>query len=198
MSNQYTANPADSARRSQPPQGAGRRLLLVAAAFLALMSWARPAVCQTPFPSYAYIVGRNFARDMAGGGKTLGGDGLADIWIAFVHRNIAASLPHGSGYFVKWMKLYHPTLPGYRWDTIPGSGAPLLVVTLDQGRQVLNRQDGSIDGLNLATEGRLDLYVSDPTFRLAVNLKGLILEVGTTDGTMSIAVEPSNFYEHLY
>jgi hypothetical protein len=159
---------------------------------------SHPADAQTPFPSLAYVVGRNPAMDLAGSGKSVGGDGIADTWIAFVHRNLRESLPHGSGYFVKWMKLYHPTLPGYRWDTIPGSSAPLLVVTLDQGRQILNHQDGSIDGLTLATEGRLDLYFSDPTFRVASSLPGLILEIGTTDGTIRIAVDPSNFHEHLY
>jgi hypothetical protein len=96
------------------------------------------------------------------------------------------------------MKLYHPTLPGYRWDTVPGSNNPILVVTLDQGREVLNHQDGSIDGLKLPLEGRLDLFVSDPTMRMADRLAGLMLDIVTTDGTVTIPVDPSSFYEHQY
>lgn len=156
------------------------------------------ATAQVPFPSFAYVVGRNPAIDLAGRGKSVGPDGQPDIWIAVIHRNLAASLAHGSGYHVKSMRLYHPTLPFYRWDTIPGSNNPLLVVTLDQGREVLNHRDGSIDGLNLAREGRLDLFVSDPTFRMADRLEGLILEIETTDGTVRIPVSPSSFYEHQY
>jgi hypothetical protein len=172
------------------------------AALLACLA-ADSGWAQTPFPSFAYVVGRSPSVDLAGPGKTVGRDGLADIWIAFVHRNLAASLPSssrsgGSGYHVKWMKLYHPTLPGYRWDTIPNSNNPLLVVTLDQGREVLNHKDGSVDGLNLAQEGRLDLFVSDPTFRMADGLKGLVLEVETTDGTVRVPVDASSFYEHQY
>jgi len=171
-------------------------------AFLAgllTLAMADSAPAQTPFPSFAYVVGRSPSVDLAGRGKTAGRDGLADIWIAFVHRNLSASLPTGgNGYHVKWMKLYHPTLPGYRWDTIPGSSNPLLVVTLDQGREVLNHKDGSIEGLNLAQEGRLDLFVSDPTFRMADRLEGLMLELGTTDGTIRVPVASSSFYEHLY
>ncbi len=153
---------------------------------------------QTPFPSFAYVVGRNPGIDLAGRGKTVGPDGLPDIWIAFIHRNLAASLPRGSGYHVKWMKLYQPNLPGYRWDTIPGSDNPLLVVTLDQGREILNHRDGSIDGLNLAREGRLDLFVSDPTLRMADRLDGLMLEIETTDGTVRVPVASSSFFEHQY
>ncbi len=173
------------------------------AALLTLVT-ADSAPAQTPFPSFAYVVGRNPSIDLAGPGKTVGPDGLPDIWIAFVHRNLAASLPRaspaggGSFYHVKWMKLYQPTLPGYRWDTIPGSRNPLLVVTLDQGHEVLNHRDGSIAGLNLAREGRLDLFVSDPTFRMADRLEGLMLEVETTDGTIRVPVAPSSFYEHQY
>jgi len=169
------------------------------AAVLALVP-AGSGSAQPPFPSFAYIVGRAPATDLAGRGKTVGPDGLPDIWIAFVHRNLSASLPKGggNGYHVKWMKLYQPYMPGYRWDTIPGSSNPLLVVTEDQGREILNRKDGSIDGLNLAREGRLDLYVSDPTFRMADGLKGLTLEVETTDGTIRVPVDASSFYEHQY
>jgi hypothetical protein len=156
------------------------------------------ATGQIPFPSFAYVVGRNPAIDLAGRGKAVGPDGEPDILIALFHRNLAASLTQGNGYHVKSMKLYHPTLPGYCWDTIPGSNNPLLVVTLDQGREVLNHRDGSIDGLNLAREGRLDLFVSDPTFRMADRLEGLILEIETTDGTVRIPVAPSSFYEHQY
>ena len=168
------------------------------AGLLALALSAVPVHAQVRFPSFAYVVGRNPAIDLAGPGKTVGPDGLADIWIAFIHRNLGASLTRGDGYHVKWMRLYHPTLPGYRWDTIPGSNNPLLVVTLDQGREVLNHKDGSIDGLNLAREGRLDLFVSDPTFRMAGSLPGLMLEIETTDGTIRIPVAPSSFYEHEY
>jgi hypothetical protein len=168
------------------------------AALLALVM-ADSAPAQIPFPSFAYVVGRTPAVDLAGNGKTVGPDGLPDIWIAFVHRNLSSSLPNGgNGYHVKWMKLYQPYMPGYRWDTIPGSNNPLLVVTEDQGREILNRKDGSIDGLNLAREGRLDLYVSDPTFRMADGLKGLMLEVETTDGAIRVPVDASSFYEHQY
>jgi len=169
---------------------------LLAGLFALIVADSAPA--QTPFPSFAYVVGRSASVDLAGPGRTVGRDGQADIWIAFVHRNLSASLPHGSGYHVKSMKLYHPTLPGYRWDTIPGSANPLLVVTLDQGREVLNHKDGSVDGLNLAQEGRLDLFVSDPTFRMADRLEGLMLEVETTDGTVRVPVSASSFYEHQY
>ena len=165
---------------------------------LALLAVSDSTFAQTRFPSFAYVVGRNPAIDLAGQGKTVARDGVPDIWIAFVHRNLAASLPHGSGYFVKSMKLYHPTLPGYRWDTVPGSNNPILVVTLDQGREVLNHQDGSIDGLKLPLEGRLDLFVSDPTLRMADRLAGLMLDIVTTDGTVTIPVDPSSFYEHHY
>jgi hypothetical protein len=159
---------------------------------------AGSASAQAPLPSFAYVVGRASTVDLAGHGKLVGPDGLPDICIVFVHRNLSASLPKGNGYHVKWMKLYQPYMPGYRWDTIPGSNNPLLVVTEDQGREVLNRKDGSIDGLNLAREGRLDLYVSDPTFRMADQLAGLMLEVETTDGTVRIPVAASSFYEHQY
>lgn len=173
-------------------------LIGVWALVLLLLPAFESATGQIPFPSFAYVVGRNPAVDLAGRGKSVGPDGEPDIWIALFHRNLAASLTQGSGYHVKSMKLYHPTLPGYRWDTIPGSNNPLLVVTLDQGREVLNHRDGSIDGLNLAQEGRLDLFVSDPTFRMADRLEGLILEIETTDGTVRIPVAPSSFYEHQY
>ena len=189
----------DSALTRRYPQAAGRALKSAFLASLLAVAIAGSAHAQTPFPSFAYVVGRSPSVDLAGRGKTVGRDGLADIWIAFVHRNLSASLPPGSsGYHVKWMKLYHPTLPGYRWDTIPGSNNPLLVVTLDQGREVLNHKDGSVDGLNLAREGRLDLFVSDPTFRMADRLDGLMLEIETTDGTIRLPVAPSSFYEHQY
>jgi len=189
----------DSALTRRYPQAAGRALKSVFFAGLLALVTADPGYAQTPFPSFAYVVGRSPSVDLAGRGKTVGPDGLPDIWIAFIHRNLSTSLPHGgNGYHVKWMKLYQPTLPGYRWDTIPGSNNPLLVVTLDQGREVLNRKDGSVDGLNLAQEGRLDLFVSDPTFRMADRLEGLMLEVETTDGTIRVPVAPSSFYEHQY
>lgn len=190
----------DSALTRPYPQAVVRTVKSAAlAAALALVA-AASAPAQPPFPSFAYVVGRSAATDLAGRGKTVGRDGLPDIWIAFVHRNLSASLPKGSGtgYHVKWMKLYHPYMPGYRWDTIPGSSNPLLVVTEDQGRVILNQKDGSIAGLNLARQGRLDLYVSDPTFRMADGLKGMMLEVETTDGTIRIPVDASSFYEHQY
>ena len=203
ITNHYTTTISDSALTFQILQGLERQGLrrclrvCIATICLALLFPVQTSA-QTPFPSYAYVIGKNPAVDLAGPGKTVGGDGIADTWVAFVHRNLRESLAHGSGYYVKWMKLYHPTLPGYRWDTIPGSSAPLLVVTQDQGRTILNHGDGSIDGLMLTTEGRLDLYFSDPSFRVAANLPGLILEIGTTDGTIRIAVDPTNFHEHLY
>lgn len=175
-----------------------RNCLLAAAILVA----PEAGFAQIPFPSFAYVVGRNPAIDLANGGKSVGGDGVPDIWIAFFHRNLAFSLPHGgqsiSGYHVKSMSLYQPKLAGYRWDTVPGSHNPILVVTLDQGREILNHQDGSIDGLSLPLEGRLDLFVSDPTFRMAGGLAGLQLDIVTTDGTITIPVAPTSFYEHQY
>jgi hypothetical protein len=177
------------------PQGSAsfRKILSVLA-----VAVCQPASAQTPFPSFAYVVGIDRGVDLAGQGKMVGKDGLPDIWIAFIHRSLAASLPHGgSGYYIKSMKLYHPTLANYRWDTVPGSTAPILVVTREHGSEILNHRDGSIDGLKLSREGRLDLFVSDPSFRLAGGLSGLMLEIVTTDGTIRIPVEPSSFYEHL-
>ena len=66
-------------------------------AALALLAIADSAPAQTPFPPYAYVVGRNPAIDLAGPGKMVGPDGLPDTWIAFIHRNLSAALPRGSG-----------------------------------------------------------------------------------------------------
>lgn len=189
----------DSAGANAFLQYAHRGKSLFIILFLALC-WPGSPAAQTPFASYAYVVGRNPGIDFIGLAKLRSKDGVPDTWIALIHRNLAASLPHGAGngYRVKWMRLYHPRVPGYRWDTIPDSNAPLLVVTMDQGRQILNHADGSIDGLNLATEGRLDLFVSDPTFRVGPNLPGMILHIETMDGSIEVPVAPANFYEHQY
>jgi len=190
----------DSALTRPYPQAVVKAMKSAFLAVALALGLADSAPAQIPFPSFAYVVGRAPATDLAGAGKTIGPDGRPDIWIAFVHRNLSASLPNGggNGYHVKCMRLYQPYMPGYRWDTIPRSNNPLLVVTEDQGREILNRKDGSVDGLNLAREGRLDLYVSDPTFRMADGLKGLMLEVETTHGTIRAPVDASSFYEHQY
>ena len=168
---------------------------------------AAPASAQTPFPSVAYVVGLNPSTHLAQIGHAVGGsdalDAGPDTWIVLVHRHIASSLPTRpgasiSGYFVKSMRLYHPHVPSMNWNTVRGSTAPLLVVTRDQGAEVLNRADGSIAGLNLAREGRLDLFIDDPSLRIASQLPGLLLEVTTLDGVFTIPVDPFNFYDRQY
>lgn len=100
-----------------------------------------------------------------------------------------------SGYHIRSMTLRHKTIPGLRWDTVPGNGVPLLVV-MDAGVRV-NAADGSIAGYNLSTDRLLDLYMADPG-QIGWRIAGFVLDIDTLDGKLTIDVQPQNIYESTY
>lgn len=185
-------------------------------AALALLAAATAA--QTPPPSFAYIVGRTDGLDLASDSEIAGPDGSPDGWVRVLVRapgyQIAeaarrlpaqrnqASVPPFSGqtggiggYYVKSMTLRHRTIPGLRWDTVPGNGVPLLVV-VDRG-QVANAPTGSVAGLNLSVDRTIDLYMADPG-PIAWRTTGFVLEIDTLDGKLVLEVQPYNIYEANY
>ena len=190
---------------------------------LALLALAPvPAAAQTPFPTTAYIVGRANGIDLASNSETMGPDGRADGWLRVLIRapGYHIAQQHGklpdranagytlgplsggrsetggiSGYYVKSMRLYHRTIPGLAWDTVPGNQVPLLVVADADG--VINRPDGSIAGYIISTERKLDLYVADPG-QIGWRIVGFVLEIDTLDGKLSVEVQPYNIYEANY
>jgi hypothetical protein len=195
-------------------------LIWIAAAAATLVP--QLAAGQTPLPCYAYIVGRADGLDLASNSEIQAPDGQADGWVRVLVRaigfqiveatgrlpsppsagNVRGPVSGGrsqtggiSGYYVKSMTLRHKTIPGLRWDTIPGNGVPLLVVA-DRG-QVANAPSGSVAGLNLSAERTLDLYVADPG-QIGWRVAGFVLDIDTLDGRLTINVQPYNIYEANY
>jgi hypothetical protein len=183
---------------------------------------AAPALAQTPLPTMAYIVGRAEGLDLASDSEIAGPDGRPDGWLRVLVRAIGYNIAQASGrlpepgaagntlgpvsggrsltggisgYHVKSMALRHKTIPGLRWDTIPGNNVPLLVVV--DGANVVNAPTGSIAGLNLSIERTIDLYVADPG-HIGWRVVGFALEIDTLDGKLTIDVQPYNIFEANY
>ena len=212
------------------------RMGLLALALAAGGAFACPdAAAQTPFPSFAYIVGRANGVDFASDSEIQGPDGRPDGWLRLLLRSpgyyiaeatgklpplppdsptLSTAAPIGgqvtfggvsggrsgfapgvSGYHLKSMTLRHKTVPGLRWDTIPGNNIPLLVL-VDEGG-IVNSTTGSVAGLNLSIERKLDLYVADPG-HIGWRVAGFVLEIETLDGKLVLEVQPYNIYEANY
>jgi hypothetical protein len=75
--------------------------------------------------------------------------------------------------------------PQHRWDTLPYSSDPLLLVESD-GKRV-NRTDGSIAGFALPDDASVDLFVGDDGSVLTRHIP-LDLEIVTLDGAYTINV----------
>jgi len=173
------------------------------------------ARAQTPAPSFAYIVGRTDGLDLVSDSEIAGPDGRPDGWvrvlvrapgyqIAEASRRLPAQKnPNGvapfsgqtggiSGYYVKSMQLRHKTMPGLRWDTIPGNDVPLLMVV--DGDRIANAPTGSVAGLTLSVDRTLDLYMADPG-PISWRVAGFVLEIDTLDGKLVLEVQPHNIYE---
>ncbi|HYH18241.1 MAG TPA: hypothetical protein VD995_06450 [Azospirillum sp.] len=148
---------------------------------------APPARAQAPSGSYCYIFGRSADDDHAGLVKAPLPDGERDTELRLYLNNLHYYLGPSASHDIRWMRLRHRTLPGLRWDTVPGSRSPVLVVRW-QGRTV-NRGDGSIAGLNLPDRTFLQLFVADPG-PVAARTQGFVLDVTTFDGTLTIPVAP--------
>ncbi|HEY0837988.1 MAG TPA: hypothetical protein VGE72_28995 [Azospirillum sp.] len=145
------------------------------------------ARAQAPGGSYCYIFGRSADDDFAGQAKAPLPDGERDTELRLYLNNLYYYLGPSGSHHIRSMRLRHRTLPGLRWDTVPGSRAMGLVVRWN-GRTV-NRGDGSIDGLNLPDRAFLQLFVADPG-PVAARTQGFVLDVTTMDGTLTIPVVP--------
>lgn len=166
-------------------------------AFLAALLAALPAaaLAQLPSGSYCYIFGRALEDDMAGASDMPLRDGVPDTELRLYLNNLYFYLGRNGSHFIRSMRLRHTTLPGLRWDTIPGNGVPVLVVRYD-GRTV-NRPDGSIDGLNLPDRAFLQLFVADPG-PVAARTPGFVLDVTTLEGTLTIPVRPFDLNDNQF
>lgn len=104
-------------------------------------------------------------------------------------------VPGVSGYYLKSMTLRHKTIPGLRWDTIPGNNIPLLMLADENG--IVNSPTGSVAGYNLSIERKLDMYVADPG-HIGWRVAGFVLEIETLDGKLVLDVQHYNIYEANY
>ncbi len=237
-----------------------RALTVPAVGALCAVSDGAPAAAQTPFPSYAYIVGRANGLDLVSNSELPGPDGRPDGWIRLLLRSpgyyiaeatgkldqvgngipAVNATPNGnrvvsngtdlpanpslggpagpaavggqvtfggvsggrsgfvpgvSGYYLKSMTLRHKTIPGLRWDTIPGNTYPLLMLADENG--TVNSPTGSVAGYNLSIERKLDMYVADPG-HIGWRVAGFVLDIETLDGRLTLDVQPYNIYEANY
>ncbi|MCK6449711.1 MAG: hypothetical protein L6R19_02445 [Alphaproteobacteria bacterium] len=207
-----------------------------------------PAAAQTPFPSYAYIVGRANGLDLASNSEIQGPDGRDDGWLRLLVRSpgyyiaeatgrldqpaLAGAVPtvpappsgstppsRGSepiggqvtfggvsggrsgfvpgisGYYLKSITLRHKSIPGLRWDTIPGNTYPLLVLSDENG--IINQPNGSVAGYMLSRDRFLDMYVADPG-HIGWRVAGFVLDIDTLDGRLTLDVQHYNIYEANY
>ncbi len=165
-----------------------RRACLAGLASLA----AAPAAAQRPDPSFAYVVGFSRSSALVALDRLPRDSGSPPtVWVRLAIQNQHLSVPRGSGWQVRWMRLSHPYIRSSIWDTIEHSRHPLLLVTRDVGSTVLNRAGGSVAGLVLGRPELLDLFVVDDG-RLGDRAPGYVLEIDTMDGRIRIAVQPIN------
>lgn len=151
-----------------------------------------PVAAQQREPSFVYIVGYSRSEALVSLDRLPRESGnVPTVWMRLTVRNPHVSVPRGSGWHVRWMRLSHPYARSSVWDTIEHSRHPLLLVTRDSGGTVLNRAGGSIAGLVLSREEILDLFVVDDG-RLGARTQGYVLEIDTLDGRMRLPVQPIN------
>jgi len=155
---------------------------------------AGSAQAQIPPPPYCYVVGRTIDIDVAGFAKNLNRDGQFDTWLRLYIRNMYYYLGQGDGRRFRSMVLRSRWEPDQRWDTIPYSNFPTLVVTRNIAGQILNDNRGSIDGQIIQTTELLDLFVAD-NGPLGYRKAGFELVMTTWDGTLTIPVAPVNVYD---
>ena len=134
---------------------------------------------------------------MVGPTKLLQGVGVADVSIRTYLHNVGYWITGVDQSFVKLrkLKLYNPQLPMLVWDTDPHTRFPLIALTY-QG-EVVNRANGSVDGLGFPNHAPLELFVWDPG-ALAQRREGFVLEVTTPDGSLPIPVETGDVNDRSY
>jgi len=172
-----------------------RRAVLRAVLGGSLAALPAAAWAQAPAGSYCYVFGRSIDDDLAGASDMPLRDGVPDTEVRLYLNNLYFYLGRTGSHFIRSMRLRHTTLPGLRWDTVPGNGVPALVVR-SEGRMV-NRADGSIDGLNLPDRAFLQLFVADPG-PLAARTPGFVLDVTTLEGTLTIPVKPFDLNDNQF
>jgi len=146
---------------------------------------------------FAYIFGIAEDQELVGPTKLLQGVGVPDVSIRAYLHNVSWLLTHIESSIVKLrrLRLYNPALPMLVWDTDPNTRWPLIAVTYNG--DVVNRADGSIDGLAFPNHVFLELFVWDPG-DLARRRAGFVLDVTTPDGTLPVPVEPSDVNDRSY
>lgn len=173
--------------------GAGAALLI------AFLIAGAPAAVEAQAPSfpYAYIYGRRPDVDLAGPSELPLGDGMPDVSVRLYLQNVPSWV--GQSYKgavrLRSMTLRNKSLPNLAWDTIRGNRRPVLVV-MSSGR-MLNRRDGSIDGVTLPNHAFLELFVWD-TGPLAQHRAGFVIEIVTNEGSLDLDVKPIDINDRSY